>query len=933
MSSNTELLNKFNDLILALNKVIFGADNEDVVLDGVTKPVISKVLKAATDAMRVAGGLVGFATVAELNAYTPAFPKQLAEVYSTGLQYAWNGTAWVSTGSGKVSKAELNLIASVYPQLLADGTDCNNLTTFGWHKIYPNKTADKILNAPSTVVVSGTTYVNSGHILVLPVSANEMSQVYFPYSVGYPIRIRYRNASGWLAWTDFLDQNAILKDKPLTDGTDVLTLPEGNYYISSLTQGATLINMPAGVPYLYGRIESRGPVGGNRRNITFIPYGRDTQYYENKAYESNWSGWQTFLSKTDSDKLYPSKTDLSAATGSVADAVTKLDYFGKQFTAADLTGINVYAAGYYVGYNKNSGSKGTLFNAIKARIYNPSGEPVQYRVYFGAEVAMTTYGGTVSNANINKHKYEGLMTMPTTDTGSAQESKFDKNISIPPNTEFVIVFRTSALKTMRIGFVPTAGGNLENRGFTLHATNNDWAAAVLSVSSPVVNYVQAGLQLYLNIESSGGGGTPTPEYVPTLVVPPTTYAMEGYQSHMYLAHCVPERANQYDWDYTCAKGQQWEFGWEWSPLTPNKDPDGNYSLTLGVFDSKTGLQLTSKGGVKVTKVPVGNKSGTTQKVSVIGDSLVAGTIITQTLLDNASTNVMGVTLIGTKGTGLNKHEGRGGWTANDYVTDTRKDYQFTVSGVTTTPAINSTTYKFGDTIFLVQETYITSGSGTIICSISSGAAPVAGSSGTLTKDNAGVGDATIAFSDVQAVAGNPFWDTDTNAVSYSKYLTRYSLATPDVVLIQLGINDTFGLASDASVNSTSATIISKLDILIASIKEANPSVKIGICTPPSYADQNAFAVNYSSGQTAWRAKRNIILYNAALIAKYGADANNVYLVPTGYNVDTKYGFPTSVRKANSRSTEDITVQSNGVHPSSVGYRQIGDVMFMFIKAV
>jgi lysophospholipase L1-like esterase len=58
-----------------------------------------------------------------------------------------------------------------------------------------------------------------------------------------------------------------------------------------------------------------------------------------------------------------------------------------------------------------------------------------------------------------------------------------------------------------------------------------------------------------------------------------------------------------------------------------------------------------------------------KKVCLIGDSLTNNGTITQTLLDIAGTDVMGVTLIGTRGSGSNKHEGRGGWTVAAYTSN------------------------------------------------------------------------------------------------------------------------------------------------------------------------------------------------------------------------------------------------------------------------
>ena len=122
--------------------------------------------------------------------------------------------------------------------------------------------------------------------------------------------------------------------------------------------------------------------------------------------------------------------------------------------------------------------------------------------------------------------------------------------------------------------------------------------------------------------------------------------------------------------------------------------------------------------------------------------------------------------------------------------------------------------------------------------------------------------------------------------------------------------------------------------MIASIKASNANVKIGVCLPTTYADQNAFGNNYACGQTSWRAKRNIVMFNSKLIQQYSnKEAQNIYVVGSGCNVDTESNFPSGTTQINAHNTNTITVQTNGVHPDVSGYKQIGDAMFAFIKAV
>ena len=49
--------------------------------------------------------------------------------------------------------------------------------------------------------------------------------------------------------------------------------------------------------------------------------------------------------------------------------------------------------------------------------------------------------------------------------------------------------------------------------------------------------------------------------------------------------------------------------------------------------------------------------------------------------------------------------------------------------------------------------------------------------------------------------------------------------------------------------------------------------------------------------------------------------------------DTEYSMQTVAVKANSRSLEEVTVQSNGVHPSVFGYYQIADAVYRHFNNV
>lgn len=107
MSANTELVNKFNELILALNTMIFG--NGNVVVDDQIKPTISKFLESIAQR---GWSEEPFETEAELLAHTPNQSKVVAKAIDTGKVYLWSkpigapeGNYWVDTGLSELDRS------------------------------------------------------------------------------------------------------------------------------------------------------------------------------------------------------------------------------------------------------------------------------------------------------------------------------------------------------------------------------------------------------------------------------------------------------------------------------------------------------------------------------------------------------------------------------------------------------------------------------------------------------------------------------------------------------------------------------------------------------------------------------------------------------------------------------------------------------------
>ena len=55
--------------------------------------------------------------------------------------------------------------------------------------------------------------------------------------------------------------------------------------------------------------------------------------------------------------------------------------------------------------------------------------------------------------------------------------------------------------------------------------------------------------------------------------------------------------------------------------------------------------------------------------------------------------------------------------------------------------------------------------------------------------------------------------------------------------------------------------------------------------------------------------------------------SNVYHINLAGQFDTEYNMPTVQTTVNSRNSQTITKQSNGVHPAQAGYYQIADAVY------
>ena len=183
---------------------------------------------------------------------------------------------------------------------------------------------------------------------------------------------------------------------------------------------------------------------------------------------------------------------------------------------------------------------------------------------------------------------------------------------------------------------------------------------------------------------------------------------------------------------------------------------------------------------------------------------------------------------------------------------------------------------------------------------------------------------------------NPFFNPETSKFDAAYYFANTGVTIPDYFVVNLGINDMFSYADDASAESGVATNIAYLDATIASVKSAAPNTKIcvALTIPPNYS-QDAFGKAYKCSQTRDRYKRNNAFWVAKLIETYqGRESDGIYLLPIHTNLDTRYNMGFESAQVNKRNSETYQqpIDNGGVHPVESGYWQIADVYWFFVKA-
>ena len=177
-----------------------------------------------------------------------------------------------------------------------------------------------------------------------------------------------------------------------------------------------------------------------------------------------------------------------------------------------------------------------------------------------------------------------------------------------------------------------------------------------------------------------------------------------------------------------------------------------------------------------------------------------------------------------------------------------------------------------------------------------------------------------------------FPDKDGKGVfDLQKYFDKHNGGKiPDIVSFQLGLNDLFW-GQDHTIEKITEKSLENMEKLIGEFRKFKPAPEIMIFQHIPGANQDAFGNNYQCKLTSWQYRKNLDFYNRALLKK-GKELK-VTVVPVYMNIDTENNVKLLKQPVNEGNSQMIIRANNGVHPAKAGYRQMGDTLYCWLKAV
>jgi len=425
------------------------------------------------------------------------------------------------------------------------------------------------------------------------------------------------------------------------------------------------------------------------------------------------------------------------------------------------------------------------------------------------------------------------------------------------------------------------------------------------------------------------------ELPPRVVLPDIFHAVVGDTLQLFYRGIV-EHPNPYNYniEFRCDIGKNTTRYFEVTPVAQNV---GDHTLRVNVRDHRDNILAT---GTTVLRVhEVGESPSLRKNILCVGDSLTgSGTWckealrrLTETGGTPAGLGLSNIRFVGTKKNGECGYEGYGGWTWGSYLS------------APTATKLGMWVYGSHDKDSTDQHSLWEDGSGNIwsMETIETGrikftryqdhTAPMLIGAGTLHHYQNATHTADINYDETVYAEGNPFWDSDEGQVNFRTYCERNGFDRVDYMVTLLSWN---GMAAShyASSESLIATHVTNAKRLIRILHEQYPNAKVKMMgiQLPSVNGGCGHSYGANSQYSNWYGLvRSVMNMNLAYQEMANEDEFKDYVefINISGQFDSEYNMPRQSKTVNTRSSATEQVGTNGVHPSTEGYYQIGDAAY------
>ena len=420
--------------------------------------------------------------------------------------------------------------------------------------------------------------------------------------------------------------------------------------------------------------------------------------------------------------------------------------------------------------------------------------------------------------------------------------------------------------------------------------------------------------------------TPDEIPVPEIVMPSVVYAYDSDENSVYHKNY----ASQINFPYFINSGaDNWKYFERY--FRNSNGASGNLSIVLKKFTAN-GLETVSTKSIPTALGLAATNNGA-KKVNCIGDSFTYnGTWFNYVNTLCPSLSFVGMRKCANAGDSL-RAEGRGGWRLATYF---EPHADVTASHLQPfSPFVHPAGYKYYGVLefwkAIVNENsqypYGTDGFDDYKSWFDANGYKKNPSTNDLMYD--GTNDKYIYYNGTAWVdySGTPDFVFD-----YAKYIQVWNIASPDYVIVMLGVNDWIGGVTEEAKtvwNTRMQTLIQSVQSYATSVSK---TIKIGICTnttaPGSennslYRNPLEYHLNLFNGR-----KNTIETFDTSAYK-----ANNVFVIDSGVCLDPDYGFGFSSIKPFTfyAGSERELYDFNGVHPSDEAYKQLGVCVAGFVQ--